>query len=333
MQFQYKYLNLYLQKYRSSRFLLESFASTSTSSKDNAKNNITDSVNYTDNQTDIQYFQTFEYSKNPISVQASQTIQNVAKIMTENIMDNVIISSNNKPIGIVTDKDFRSKIATGRFSIETTIDKIMSFPVITVPENLSLAEAQLIMLKHNVTHLCVTDDGTNNSIIKGIISEHDLVVAQANNPGVLIKRIKRSNSAKDLKIVREKMSELVQNSISKNISLAHINMISGEITFAIIRRAIELAILDLGSPPVRFCWLSIGSQGRKEQVLYTDQDSFLVFEDVLPEKYRDVKDYFLKLAKRVTTTLEKVGFEDCPFGHMGSSILWCKSLSDWKNNI
>jgi CBS domain-containing protein len=105
--------------------------------------------------------------------------------------------------------------------------------------------------------------------------------------------------------------------------------ISGEIIFAINKRAIELAILDLGSPPSRFAWLSIGSQGRKEQLLLTDQDSILVFEDVAADKYRDVKDYFIKLSKRTTAILEKVGFMTCPNGHMASNMSWCKSLSDW----
>ena len=310
-------------------FLLESFASTSTVSKDNTGNKMSDNIRYNDNQSEIQYFQALEYSKNPITTNSAATIKEVAQLMTDNIMDNVLVTENNFPIGIVTDKDFRSKIATGRFPILSAIDKIMASPVITVTENLSLAEAQLLMLKYSVSHLCVTYDGTDKSEVKGIISEHDLVVAQANNPGVLIKEIKRSQSAKDLRNVREKLSELVQSSITKNIPISHISMISGEIIFAITKRAIELAILELGSPPARFAWLCIGSQGRKEQVLLTDQDSILIFEDVTAEKYRDVKDYFLKLAKRTTITLEKVGYDYCPNGHMASNLFWCKSLTDW----
>jgi CBS domain-containing protein len=205
----------------------------------------------------------------------------------------------------------------------------MSSPVITVPENVSVAEAQLLLLKHNVSHLCVTADGSDKSEVKGIISEHDLIVAQANNPGVLIKEIKRALSPKELKQVREKLTGLIQTSIAKNIPLPHIYNISGEIITAIVRRSVELAILDLGSPPARFAWLSIGSQGRKEQLLLTDQDSILVFEDVAVEKYRDVKDYFLKLAKRATAILEKVGYVHCPNGHMASTMMWCKSLTEW----
>jgi hypothetical protein len=52
-------------------------------------------------------------------------------------------------------------------------------------------------------------------------------------------------------------------------------------------------------PPVRFAWLNIGSQGRKEQLLLTDQDNALVFEDVAAERYVEVKKYFIRLAENV----------------------------------
>ncbi len=284
---------------------------------------------HADGQSDTLYFQSLTYTKTPLKLESKATVKQVAQLMTDNTINSALIIENNYPIGIVTDSDFRSKIATGRFEITTSIDKIMASPVFTVTENVSVAEAQLIMLKYNVSHLCVTHDGTDKSDIKGIISEHDLVVAQANNPGVLLKEIKKSHSAKDLKLVRDKLTDVIQSSIVKNIPLQHISSIAGEMTIAIIKRAVELAILDLGSPPARFAWLSIGSQGRKEQLLYTDQDSILVFEDVAAEKYRDIKDYFIKLAKKTTGTLEKVGFVLSPEGHVSSNLQWCKSLTDW----
>lgn len=312
-------------------FLLESFATNSKNSldKENPGKLMSDNIAYSENQSDMLYFQSLSYTKTPLKTAANSTIKQVAQLMTDNLMDNALIIDQNYPVGIVTDSDFRAKIATGRFEISATVDKIMASPVITVTENISVAEAQLLMLKYNVSHLCVTHDGTDKSDIKGVISEHDLVVAQANNPGVLLKEIKKSQSAKDLKLVRDKLTDIIQSSIVKNIPLQHISSIAGEITLAIVKRAVELAILDLGSPPARFAWLSIGSQGRKEQLLYTDQDSILVFEDVAADKYRDIKDYFIKLSKKTTGTLEKVGFMLSPEGHVASNILWCKSLTDW----
>ena len=195
-------------------FLLESFATNTRNplDKENRGKLITDNV-YTEQNSsnEIQYFQSLSYNKTPLKIVAQTIVKDAAQLMTENLIDSVIITEQNYPIGIVTDTDFRTKIVTGRFPISTSLDKIMSSPVITVPENVSVAEAQLLLLKHNVTHLCVTFDGSDKSEIRGIISEHDLIVAQANNPGILIKEIKRALTAKELKQVREKLTDLIQS--------------------------------------------------------------------------------------------------------------------------
>jgi len=311
-------------------FLLESFATNSKNQADKqAKGLISDTVAFNENQSDLLYFQALSYNRNPLRVGSSTSIRDVAQLMTDNLFDNAIVTDQSYPIGIVTDSDFRAKIATGRIPASAAIETLMNAPVPTVNENISVAEAQLVMLKQGVTHLCVTLDGTDKSEVKGVISEHDLVVAQANNPGVLVKEIKKATTAKELKIVRNKLTEIIQSSLNRTIPLTHISSIAGEITLAIVKRAVELAILELGSPPARYAWLCIGSQGRKEQLLASDQDSILIFEDVPADKYRETKDYFIRLAKKVTLTLENVGFKSCPNQHMASNILWCKSLTDW----
>ncbi len=313
-------------------FLLQSFASNTgnPNDKENSRGKlISDNVYYSEQESGMQYIQSLSYNTIPLKVSKTSIVQDIAQEMTNNLSNNCIICENEYPIGIVTHSDMCTKIATGRFPLSCTVDKIMVYPVVTVVENVSLAEAQLLMLKYNVTHLCVTQDGSDKSAVKGVISQHDLITAQASNPGVLIKEIKRSQSSKDLKLIRDRLTDIIQKSIHKNIPLSYINNIASEINLAIIKRAVELSILDLGSPPARFAWLSIGSQGRKEQLLLTDQDSVLIFEDVTADKYRDVKDYFLKLGKRTTSILEKVGYPLCPNGQMGSNMLWCKSLTDW----
>ena len=316
-------------------FLLESFATNTgnPSDKENRGKFISDTVVYADKKSEIQFFQALSYNKTPLRISSQILVQEVAQLMTDNIMNSAIVINQNCPIGIVTDTDFRKKIGTGRFSVSESVSRIMSSPVITVPPNISLPEAQLLMLKNNVSHLCVTEDGSDKTEVKGVISEHDLVVAQANNPGVLIKEIKRAISTNDLKSIRIKLTDFIENSITKNIPLPHIFNISGEITTAIIKRSVEIAILELGSPPARFAWLSVGSQGRKEQLLATDQDSILVFEDVASDKYRDVKDYFLRLANKTTSILETVGYSKCPFGNMANNINFCKSLNEWQKQF
>lgn len=313
-------------------FLLESFASNTRNPYDpeNKGKLISENVIYDEQSSELQYFQPISYTKKPITATRKDIIKMVAQTMTQYKIGSVIIEENQLPIGIVTDKDLRSKIATGIFTIDVAIDQIMSAPVITVPENISIAETQIMMIKHNVGHLCVTEDGTNRSKIMGIISEHDVVAAQANNPGVLLKQTKRATRSKELKAVREKLSDLILNSLDKNISIQHICNLVGEINIAITKRAIELAIEKMETePPTRFAWLNIGSQGRKEQLLMTDQDNALIFEDVEEDQYEEVKTYFVELAEKVTKTLNKIGYEFCPADMMASNPMWCKSVTDW----
>ena len=317
-------------------FLLESFASNTRNPYDkNHKGKlISENVIYNDQSSEIQYYQPIKYTSNPITASPNDIVKFVAQTMSSSKIGSIIIHENRKPIGIVTDKDLRSKIATGLYSIDVTIDKIMTSPVITVADNLSIAEAQIIMLKNNVTHLCVTKDGSIDSEITGIITEHDIVVAQANNPGVLLKQSKRAQKSADLKEVRDKLVELIQHSLDKNVPINHIGSIVGEINLAITKRAIELAIEKIGTPPpAQFAWMNIGSQGRKEQLLLTDQDNAIIFEDVPEEKYDAVKEYFLQLAEKATKALNKVGYNFCPDEMMASNPLWCKSISDWQNQF
>lgn len=317
-------------------FLLQSFASNTRNPLDkNHKGKLlSENVIYNDSTNEIQYYQPIRYTKNAVTASPTEIVKNIALIMSNRKIGSIIIHKDGLPIGIVTDKDLRSKIATGHYSIDTTINKVMSSPVITVAENLSIVEAQMMMLKHNVGHLCVTKDGTCHSQISGIISEHDIVVAQANNPGVLLKQAKRAQNTNDLKNIREKVSDLIQHSIDKNIPIRHICSIVSEINIAITQKAIDQAIEKIGTPPpCRFSWINIGSQGRKEQLLLSDQDNALIFEDVSDERYDEVKQYFLQIGSIVTKKLNKIGYSYCEDNMMASNPQWCKSISDWKNQF
>lgn len=311
-------------------FLLHNFASSTSGTSNNSEKGFNKDGNKSyETQNEIQFFQSLEYNRHPLLISAEETVQNVAQKMTDSLVGFALVQRANMPIGIITDVDLRTKIATGRFYITALVHKIMSTPVITVPENISLSEAQLLMLQYNVTHLCVTADGTDRTSIVGVISQQDLIFAQASNPGVLIKEIKRATNSNELHKTRLKFEEFIQTSIQKKIPLSHINTIAGEVNSALTKRAIELSFLDLGSPPVRFAWFSIGSQGRKEQLLFSDQDSFLVYEDVAPEKKEGVQEYFLQLAKKVVSILVNVGYSPSANNYLASNPNWCKSTSEW----
>ncbi|MFZ3273244.1 MAG: DUF294 nucleotidyltransferase-like domain-containing protein [Lutibacter sp.] len=284
--------------------------------------------------TSFTEIQSAEFSKNPVTTLKISTIKEAAQIMSDKRVGSILIVENKNPIGIITDKDLRSKIATGLVSIDESVTAIMSSPVKTFKQKITVAEAQIAMIKNKITHLCITKDGTTHSELIGVLSEHDIVILHGNNPSLLIKKINRAKEVTALKYIREKTSNLLLGYIEQNIPITFISQIISEINEAITIKAIELSIEEMDKePPVKFGWLALGSQGRKEQLLMTDQDNALVFEDVSPDKYMPTKQYFLQLAKKVTEKLNVIGFEYCPANMMASNPNWCLSLSEWKNQF
>ena len=286
------------------------------------------------NESSFTEVQSADYSKNPVTCKVNTSIKEAALTMTNKHVGSIVIVENKKPLGIITDKDLRTKIATGTVSIDETVDKIMSSPVITFPEYITVAEAQIAMLQNKITHLCITKNGTPDSELCGILSEHDIIVIHGNNPSVLIKEVKRAKSAETLKIIRDKAQDLLEGYLEQNIPIFFVSKIISAITDAITKKAIEISLDEMDSkPPVKFGWLALGSQGRSEQLLLTDQDNALVFEDVPKEKYKKAHNYFLKLAKKVTHKLNTVGYEFCPADMMASNKKWCLSLTQWKHQF
>ncbi|NLP57476.1 DUF294 nucleotidyltransferase-like domain-containing protein [Lutibacter sp. B1] len=278
--------------------------------------------------------QSAKYNKNPITCSPETTVQEAAKIMTEKLINSIVIAENKIPIGIITDKDVRIKIGTGQFKITDKVRDIMTSPVITFPENITVAEAQITLLKHKVSHLCITKDGTNKSELVGILAEHDLVLTQGNSPIMLTKEIKNAKDVETLKYIRTKASDLTKGYLEQEIPIYFVTKVISEINTAITKKAIQLSINEIGEkPPVSYAWLALGSQGRKEQLLMTDQDNALVFENVEEDQYELVKTYFLTLAEKVTEKLNIVGFDYCPAGIMASNTKWCLSLREWKNQF
>lgn len=287
------------------------------------------------NPTDQHFeFQPVKYIQKVITAKPSTSIQKVASMMSKLNIGSVIIEQKGIPMGIITDKDFRTKVVTGLHSIHENATKIMSSPVLCYSKNITIAQAQITMMKHKVGHICITEDGTPNTKIIGVVSEHDMTVMEGSNPSVLMKAIQRSNSTKDLKRIREKIMVLLEGYIMQNIPLTHTNKIIFELNDATIKRIIERCIVKMGQPPpVKFAWMSLGSQGRKEQLLHTDQDNAIIFENVKADNIEEVRAYFLKLAKKVNKRLNTIGFDFCNADMMAKNPKWCLSLDEWKQQF
>ncbi|MCM4166129.1 Inosine-5'-monophosphate dehydrogenase [Arenibacter antarcticus] len=278
--------------------------------------------------------QKVEYSKKLVTCTENTPVKTIAEKMTANNVGAMLILRDKLPIGIITDRDLRNNIVTGKYPITVKASKIMVSPVLTFTKNLTITQAQMAMMKSDISHLCITKDGTSDSKAIGILSKHDIMVALGNNPAVLIKAIKRTKKIKSIKRIRKSIDQLLSGYLEQNIPMTLTSKIITELNDVCIKQVIKISLRKMSDkPPVKFTWLSMGSQGRSEQLLQTDQDNALVFENVPEENLKETTDYFLELAKIINKGLFDIGYAYCPAEMMASNPNWCHSLDKWKTNV
>jgi len=272
-------------------------------------------------------------------IKADNSVKEAAEIMAEYSIGSLVVADDNLlPIGIVTNVDFTRKVGNGLHGINEPVTKIMSRPVKTIPEGESMAKVILTMMKHEVRHLVVTEDGTAQTRFVGIITEHDVLLSQGNNPAVLVKRLKHAHKVEKLKQIRDRAASLIHAYLEQEISIRFITKAMTEINDALIRRAVELSVKRLEEegerrPRENFCFMSLGSEGREEQLLRTDQDNALIYDDPAEADREWVEAYFLKLGTYITDILEDCGFAHCKGEIMASNPKWNGSLSQWKEHF
>lgn len=270
---------------------------------------------------------------------AQNTIQEAAAVMKEyKIGSLVVINEKRFPIGIVTTVDFTRKVVAETRSRYNHVREIMSSPPITIAKGETVASIILAMMRHNIRHLVVTEDGTPQSPVIGVVSERDVLLMGGNHPAVLVKRILKSKNIDELHSIRVRADKLIQGYLRQEVSIPFIAEMNTEINDALITQAIDMAREKLEkdgmmAPALRFAWLSLGSEGRGEQLLRTDQDNALLYEDPPAGKEEAAREYFLALGKLAGEYLIHIGFERCPADIMAGNPKWNMSLSAWKNQF
>lgn len=269
-----------------------------------------------------------------ISCQHKSSIEEAAQIMSENKISSIFILQNNKPKGIITNKDLLHKVATGKHKTEQDVKKIMSSPVICASPNISIAEAQIIMLKNKIGNVCVTKDGTPNSELLGMLTQQDIVASLSNNPAVLLKQISRARTIPKLRDLRQQLNELLKRYISQHISFTHTLTVVAELNETIIQKVVEISTKEISNiPPIKFAFFAMGSQARKEQLVPTDQDNGIIFDDVPDSILEDIRHSFIELATIINKNLHSIGYEYCPAEMMASNPKWCLSKKEWEEQF
>ena len=102
---------------------------------------------------------------------------------------------------------------------------------------------------------------------------------------------------------------------------------------SVTERLVQLAIEELGEPPADFSFIAMGSQGRQEQTLITDQDNGIIFVPHPDSDSQITLEYFLRLGKMVNDGMAQAGYLPCRGGVMSGQPRWCRPLTEWKSGF
>jgi len=255
------------------------------------------------------------------------SIRQAAKRMAEERQSAaLVIGGGGGPIGILTDSDLRTKVVAQGLSGDLPVSQVMSQPVVMVDEKDPCFEVVLKMLQDDIHHVAVLREG----LLHGVVTNHDFMVLQGRSPLAFSEDIERQTSLEGLAPVSQKALTIIGALLREGTKATNIIRIISELNDRVVRKVLELAEQEFGPPPTPYCWLCLGSEGRKEQTFRTDQDNALVYADV--EEYRQAKvtDYFRRFSVYMRNGLVRCGFEACPANYMASNPDWCQPLSAWK---
>lgn len=254
-----------------------------------------------------------------VKVEPTATLAEVAGAMRASYVDAVLVNS--EPPGIVTDRDFVTRVLAENRGPETPVADVMSQPVHSLSVDTPVYSALLFMLEHDVHHLALQQ----NDDITSIISADDLLRHQARNPLYFLRQIEHLDDPdKTLSRYAINVASNVETLHKGGLDVAQIGRTVASLNAALIRRLLTLAEEELGPPPTEYAWIVFGSEGRMEQMLLTDQDNALVYK----EDSEEARHYFKALAEKAVSGLIHAGIPSCPGGYMATN--WCKPLAEWE---
>ncbi len=257
-----------------------------------------------------------------------RNILEVAKLLKDRNISCVFVGRGEAE-GIITERDIIKRVvALSKAPEETKLEEVASYPVISVESEDFVFEALLKMAKHNIRRLGVKEGGK----LIGVIEDRDIIAYESKNLIVIIKEIEKAQSLEELRYIYSMYQDTVLQLFHSGVGVERISRLISEINDKIMSRVVFLTIRELGEePPVNFSIMVLGSEGRREQTLKTDQDNALIYNDEIPMLDIDVGSYFDRFARLYTDSLLKIGFPPCPGKVMVNNPEWRHGISKWIN--
>jgi CBS domain-containing protein len=265
-----------------------------------------------------------------ITCHTEDRVSAAAVVMRDKSISSLIVCDDRGvPVGIMTDRDLRNKVVAAQLDPSTlVVREVMTAPVIAVREEDSLFEVLYQMSRHRIHRVGVVD---NNSQLVGIINESDIIRLQNRSPQKLLRSIDETKTVADLKTIHDSMEELVVFLHGNGVRTKDLVRLISLFNDQICQHLIEILRLNrFPDLPNGFAYLVLGSEGRREQTLKTDQDNAIIYADGLSAAELELIKAF---SQDLIAALIEIGVPECPGGIMAKNEFWRRSISQWQHAI
>ena len=264
--------------------------------------------------------------REPITCRGDIPLHKAVQLMHEQQIGSLVITDEAlRPQGIFTLRDLRRVIANANADLRQPINELMTLNPFYLPPQSSAFDAALAMTERHIAHVCVVQD---NRLV-GVVSERDLFSLQRVDLVHLARAVRHAASVDNLVLLRDEIRSMVERMIAHGASPEQVTRLITLLNDHMVSRVIELCMEQHGDPGVEFTWLVFGSEARKEQTLYTDQDNGILFEANSQEEANAIRQKLLPLAREINLVLDDCGFSLCKSNVMAGNAELCLSRQEW----
>jgi CBS domain-containing protein len=255
----------------------------------------------------------------PIFVAAATPLKDAITLMEQQGVSFLLMERDGR-VGIFTGRDAREMALLKGLDPSTPIGELASFDLITLDKDDFLFNALIVMTQHAIRHVVVTDGGR----IVGVFEQADLLRFLTDSSFAIASRIERARGLADLEDAGRSIPRLIEALLGRGVKPRYIARVVANLNRKTLRRVFEQIVP--AEMRENACLIVMGSEGRAEQLLPTDQDNAVIFAVTAPEGvHRPLTDF--------SACLAKLGYPPCPGGIMVSNPLWARPLAEYRRDI
>ena len=239
-----------------------------------------------------------------------------------------VVDDDAKPLGIFTRQDVIGRVVLPQRPLTTPIREVMSTPVVTLPAGATAGDAALVMAQRGIRHVVVLDDRAG---VAGVVSERDLFSLQRLSVRELASTIRRAGDIDALVQCAGDIRELSHSLVAQGAAAGHLTRMISSLNDQLTIRILELLAPQFDLAGIALCWLGMGSEGRSEQTIATDQDNGLIFTSSDGDAAPDASASASSRSHEPSTRRWTAAATRCArAASWRSNPRWCASLSEWK---